>query len=69
LYEAADTVVQQGAAAQTYVTDIVCEQPVRLMLEGIAAALNDVRSLSAADLRARADKDGEEFLAILTGQV
>jgi hypothetical protein len=69
LYEAADTVVQQSAATQTYITNIECEQLVRMTLEGIAAAFDDARRLSVAELRARAGKDGEEFLAILTGQV
>jgi hypothetical protein len=65
LYEAADAVVQQGAAAQTYVTDIDQEQPVRMMLEGIAAALRDASSPDAADMRSKAQEDGEKFLAIL----
>jgi uncharacterized protein YjaG (DUF416 family) len=69
LYEAADAVVQQSAAAQTYVTDLDREQPVRMMLEGIAAALRDASSADAADLRVKAEEDGREFLAILTGQV
>jgi hypothetical protein len=68
LYEAGDTVVQQGAAAQTYVTDINREQPVRMMLEGIVAALGDVSNREAADLRVKAEEDGERFLAILTGR-
>lgn len=66
LYEAADAVVQQSAAAQTYVTDIDREQPVRMMHEGIAAALRDASSPDAADLRIKAEEDGERFLAILT---
>lgn len=68
LYEAADAVVQEGAAAQTYVVDIDREQPVRMMLEGIAAALGDASSPDAADLRVNAEEDGERFLAILTGR-
>jgi uncharacterized protein YjaG (DUF416 family) len=68
LYEAADAVVQQGAAAQTYVTDIKREQPVRMMLEGIAEALGDASSPGAADLRVQAEEDGERFLAVLTGR-
>lgn len=67
LYEAADTVVQQGAAAQTYLAEIDLEQPVRIMLEGIAAALGDASGTHAADLRVKAEEDGEKFLAILTG--
>ena len=58
--------VQQGAAAQTYVADIDREQPVRMMLDGIAAALSDASSLDAADLRVKAEEDGQKFLAILT---
>jgi hypothetical protein len=68
LYDAADAVVQQGAAAQTYVVDIDQEQPVRVMLEGIAVALSDASSPDAADLRIDAEEDGEKFLAILTGR-
>jgi capsular polysaccharide biosynthesis protein len=69
LYEAADAVVQQGAAAQTYVVDIDREQPVRMMLEGIAAALSGASSPDAADLRINAGEDGEKFFAILTGRI
>lgn len=67
LYEAADAVVQQGAAEQTYITDINREIPVRTMVEGIATALSDAISLSVADLRAKAHEDGEKFLAIVSG--
>jgi hypothetical protein len=69
LYEAADGVVQQGAAAQTYVMDIDWEQPVRIILDGIAAGLSDASSPDAADLRINAEEDGEKFLAILTGPI
>lgn len=68
LYDAADAVVQRAAATQTYVTDIDQEEPVRMMLEGIAAALGNASSPAAADLRVKAEEDGEEFLAILTGR-
>ena len=66
LYEAADSVVQQGAAAQTYVADIDREQPVRMLLEGIEAALGGADSPDAGDLRVKAEEDGRRFLALLT---
>jgi hypothetical protein len=65
---AADAVVQQGAAVQTYVEDIDREQPVAMMLAGIAAALDEVSGPGAADLRTRAEMGGAGFLALLTGQ-
>jgi hypothetical protein len=68
LYDAADSVVQQGSAAQTYIADIDREEPVRMMLQGIAAALGDVGSSNVADLRAKAADDGEKFLTFLTGE-
>jgi hypothetical protein len=68
LYDAADAVVQQAAATQTYVTDIDRERPVRVMLEGIAAALGNANSPHAADLRVKAEEDGKKFLTILTGR-
>lgn len=67
LYEAADTVVQQGAATQTFVMDIGRERPVRMMVEGIVAALADAGGVDDTELRAKAEEDGWEFLAILTG--
>lgn len=68
LYEAADAVVQQGAAVQAYVGEIDREQPVVMMLAGIAAALDEVSGPGAADLRSTAEMDGEGFLAIVSGR-
>ena len=68
LYEAADAVVQQGAAVQTYVEGIDREQPVVMMLAGIAAALDEVSGPGAADVRSTAEMDGEGFLAIVSGR-
>jgi len=67
LYEAADAVVQQGAAVQTYVEDIDQEPPVRLVVRGIYAALDAAGSASATVLLARAREDGEAFLGFMTG--
>jgi len=67
LYEAADAVVQQGAAVQAYVEDIDQEPPVQLMARGIYAALDTAASASAADLLARARQDGEAFLGFVNG--
>lgn len=54
LYEAADSVVQQGSAVQTYVEDIDQEPPVLLIVRGIYAALYAADSVSPADLLASA---------------
>lgn len=69
LYDAADSLVQQASPAQTYIADIDREQPVRMMLRSIAEVLEDVSTPDAADLRAKAEKDGEKFLAFLTGRI
>lgn len=68
LYDAADSVVQQGSAVQTYVKDIDQEPPVRLMLGGIHAALDVADSASSADLLISARHDGDAFLSFLTGK-
>lgn len=67
LYEAADSVVQQGSAVQTYVEDIDQEPPVGLMVRGIYAALDAADSVSSADLLASARQDGEAFLGFVNG--
>jgi hypothetical protein len=67
LHEAADAVVQQGAAVQAYVEDIDQEPPVRLVVRGIYSALDAAGSASAADLLAGAREDGEAFLGFVTG--
>lgn len=67
LYEAADAVVQQGAAVQTYVEDIDKEPPVQLVVRGIYRALDAAAGSSPADLRAEADGDGEAFLRFVNG--
>lgn len=68
LYEAADAVVQQGAAVQTYVEDIDEEQPVQLMVRGIHGALDSVINMSQAGLLAEAQADGEAFLGFVSGR-
>lgn len=67
LYEAADSVVQQGSAIQTYVEDIDNEPPVRLMVRGIYAALDTVGSASREELLVSARHDGEALLGFMTG--
>jgi len=67
LYDAADAVVQQGAAVQTYIEDVGEEAPVQLIVRGISAALEAAGTSSPADLRARARADGEVFLRFVTG--
>jgi len=67
LYDAADAVVQQGAAVQTYIEDVGQEAPVQLMVRGIYAALEAAGTSSPADLRAGARTDGEAFLRFVTG--
>ena len=64
LYEAADAVVQQGAAVQTYVEDIDQEP---LMVRGIYAALDAAGGVSPADLLASAPQDSEAFLGFVNG--
>jgi hypothetical protein len=68
LYEAADSVVQQGGAVQTYVEGIQGELPVRLMVDGIYAALSSVESSSQSDLIANARRDGDAFLNLIIGK-
>lgn len=67
LYEAADTVVQQGAAVQTYAEDIDRAPPVQLMVRGIYSALDAAGSVSPAELLAGAREDGEVFLGYVNG--
>jgi hypothetical protein len=67
LYEAADAVVQQGSAVNTYVEDIAREPPLQLVVQGIYAALDAAATLSSADLRASARQDGEAFLGFVDG--
>lgn len=67
LYEAADAVVQQSAAVQTYVEDIDQEPPVQLMVGGIYAALDAAGGVSPPDLLASARQDSEAFLGFVNG--
>jgi hypothetical protein len=69
LYEAADAMVQQGAATHSYISNIDRELPVRVMVEGIAAALHHASSLDTAGVRVKAEEDGEKFLAMLNGRI
>lgn len=68
LYDAADSVVQQGSAVQTYVKDVDQEPPVQLMLGGIHAALDVAGSASSADLLVSARHDGDAFLGFVAGR-
>jgi uncharacterized protein YjaG (DUF416 family) len=67
LYEAADVIVQQGAAAQSYVEDISNEAPVQLVLAGISSALDDLADPDPRRLLEAAQRDGDAFLAFLAG--
>jgi hypothetical protein len=67
LYEAADSVVQQGAPVQTYVEEIQGELPVRLMVNGMYATLSNVESSPQSDLIASARQDGDAFLNLIIG--
>lgn len=70
LYDAADTVVQQGSAEQEYVEDIDREQPVQLMVRGIHAVVDAIQAKALpADLIAAAQQDGDAFLAFVEGHV
>jgi hypothetical protein len=80
LYEAADFLVQRGAALHTYVDPIDAEPPVALALSSIATDLSDLRALDDLDdrgepltanwlsqLRTRAAADGRRLLDIAIG--
>ncbi len=67
LYEAADVIVQQGAATQSYVGDISKEAPVQLVLAGISSALDDLADPDPRCLLEAAQRDGDAFLAFLAG--
>lgn len=68
LYEAADAVVQHGAAVQTYLQDIDQEPPVQLVVRGINVALDSVAKTSSAVLLAEARADGDAFLDFVSGR-
>jgi Protein of unknown function (DUF416) len=68
LYEAADVVVQQGSAVQTYIENIDLEAPVQLMLRGVYTVLDDVASMNRAALLARAREDGDAFLGYISSK-
>ena len=68
LYEAADAVVQQGAAVQSYIVNIDQEPPVQLMVRGIHLVLDSVITMSPASLLAEAQADGEAFLGFVSGR-
>lgn len=67
LYDAADTVVQQGSPVQAYAGRIDQEPPVRLLVQGLYAALDGAGRLPAAELLASARQDGESFLRFVSG--
>jgi Protein of unknown function (DUF416) len=68
VYEAADSVVQQGSAEQSYAEDIDREPPVRLMVRGIYSVLDAIHDgVSSTDLIFKARQDGDDFLAFVNG--
>jgi hypothetical protein len=65
LYEAADSVVQQGVPAHSYVENVDQEPPVQLMVRGIQSILASASNTPPAYLRAAAQADGETFLGFV----
>jgi uncharacterized protein YjaG (DUF416 family) len=68
LYEAADYIVQRKAPSQTYIEDLEQEAPVQLVLRGIGSALEDLESASLAQLRTRAQADGDALLVLFKAE-
>jgi hypothetical protein len=66
LYEAGDYILQRGAPNDTYVDDSDHEVPIQLVLRGLDSALADVGSAPVAQLRVRAQADGDALLALFT---
>lgn len=64
LYEAADYIVQREAPSQTYIEDLEQEAPIKLVLRGLGSTLGDIESASFAQLRTRAQADGDALLAL-----
>jgi uncharacterized protein YjaG (DUF416 family) len=64
LYDAADYIVQREAPNQTYIEDLEQQAPVRLVLRGLASALEDLESSSLTKLRTRAEADGNALLGL-----
>lgn len=65
LYEAADSLVQQGSALHAYLEEIDQEPPVQLLVRGIYAALDAAHNVPSADLLVSARYDGEAFLGYM----
>jgi uncharacterized protein YjaG (DUF416 family) len=63
LYEAADYIVQREAPNQTYIEDLEQEAPIQLVLRGLTSSLQALESGSLAELRTRAQADGDALLA------
>jgi len=68
LYEAADYIVQREAPNQTYIEDLEQEAPIQLVLRGLGSALEDLESASPAQLRTRAQADGDALLALFKAE-
>jgi len=66
LYEAADSIVQQGSAVQTYVEDIDKEGPVQQVLGELDSLFDDLLHPDPPLLRSRARVYGRTFLGLLT---
>jgi len=66
LYDAADVIVQQGAAVQTYIERVDEEEPVQMLLRGMCSDLRDLQSGDESQIPDRAKADGRAFLAYLT---
>lgn len=68
LHEAADYIVQREAPNQTYIEDLEQEAAIQLVLRGLGSALQDLESVSPAQLRSRARADGDALLALFTAE-
>lgn len=67
LHEAADYIVQREAPNQTYIEGLE-EAPIQLVLRGLGSALEDLESASPAQLRTRAQADGDALLALFKAE-
>jgi len=68
LYEAADYIVQREAPNQTYIEDLEQEAPIQLVLRGLGSALEDLERASPAQLRTRAQADGDALLVLFKAE-
>jgi uncharacterized protein YjaG (DUF416 family) len=65
LYDAADTIVQDGAATHDYVCDLENEEPTRLASLWIYSTLDEISQMRLNMLRITAQADGQALLELL----